>query len=78
MEIGQCDPDAGQAQCAAADNKKVAHFISCVGRSTYEVLRDLCSPQKPTEKSFDELYELLANHKPICLEIAETYKFHKV
>ena len=78
MEIGQCDPDAGQAERAAADNKKVAHFISCVGRSTYAVLRDLCSPQKPAEKTFDALCELLANHfKPKRLDIAETYKFHQ-
>ena len=78
MDIGQCDPDAANEVRTAADKKKTAHLISCVGRFTYGVLRDLCSPHKPSDKTFDELCVLLSNHfKPKKLEIAETYRFHQ-
>jgi len=78
MDIGQCNPDATAEVRAAADKKKTSHLISCVGRFTYGILRDLCSPNKPSDKTFDELCVLLANHfKPKKLEIAETYRFHQ-
>ena len=67
------DPDAGAEVHAAADKKKTSYLILCVGRFTYGILRDLCMPHKPSDKTFDELCVLLANHfKPKKLEIAET------
>ena len=78
MNIGQCEADADDAVRDAADKKKVAYLISCVGRHTYSILRDLCSPAKPSDKKFNELCQLLQNHfKPKKLEIAETYRFHQ-
>ena len=78
MEIGQCDADATAAVREAADKKKVVHLISCIGRETYGTLRDLCLPNRPMDKKFDELCQCLGNHfKPKKLEIAETYRFHQ-
>jgi len=78
MNIGQCDDDAAAPVRAAADKQKVVHFISCMGRNTYSTLRDLCSPAKPIDKTFDEIKNLLESHfKPKKLEIAETYRFHQ-
>lgn len=58
------------------DWKKVA--VSIVDESTYELLRDLCSPAKPNTKSFEDLVTLLRNHlQPKPTVIAERYKFHQ-
>ena len=59
MKIGQCDQDAEAAVRAAADKQKVVHLISCIGKHTYSTLRDLCSPAKPIDKTFDEIKNLL-------------------
>jgi hypothetical protein len=76
--IGQCSPDATPALLTAADKKKVAVFISVMGRNSYATLRDLCSPASPKEKSFSELCDMLRDHyKPKRLEVAETYRFHR-
>ena len=58
---------------AAADKKKVAVFISVMGKNTYAILRDLCSLDSPKDKSFSELCDKLKDHfKPKRLEVAET------
>ena len=78
MKIGQCDADATAEARTAADKEKVVHLISCIGRTTYSTLRDLCSPGKPLDKTFTEITNLLESHfKPKKLEIAETYRFHQ-
>jgi len=63
MNIGQCEADATAPVRAAADKQKVVHFISCMGRNTYSTLRDLCSPAKLIDKTFDEI-----NKKPFQTE----------
>ena len=50
--IGQCPADATQEVLVAADKKKVAVFISVIGKKSYATLRDLCSPDSPEDKSF--------------------------
>ncbi|CAB3989970.1 Transposon Tf2-9 poly, partial [Paramuricea clavata] len=76
--IGQCPADATQEVLAAADKKKVAVFISVIGKKSYATLRDLCSPDSPKDKSFSELCEMLRTHyKPKRLVVAETYRFHR-
>ena len=60
------------------DRKKVAILLSTVGSQTYELIKDLCSPDKPNSKEFEELVMCLQNHlqsKPTV--IAERYKFHQ-
>ena len=76
--IGQCPADATQEVLAAVDKKKVAVFISVIGKKSYATLRDLCSPDSPKDKSFSELCEMLRTHyKPKRLVVAETYRFHR-
>ena len=75
--IGQCSADASQEVIAAADKEKVAVFISVLGKNSYAILRDLCSPDSPKDKSFSQLCDKLKDHyKPKRLEVAETYRFH--
>ena len=58
-------------------DKKRAVFLSVVGATTYKVLRDLLSPDKPGEKTFEELVEKLGLHySPKPSEIVERFKFH--
>ena len=44
------------------DRQKVAFPHSTVGSETYDLLHDLCSPEKPNTKTFKGLVETLQNH----------------
>jgi len=60
------------------DDKKKATFLSLIGPKTYGLLRSLTTPDKPKDKTFEALTQLLKNHlSPPPLEIAETYRFHQ-
>ncbi len=60
------------------DRKQVAVLLSMVGVATYELLQDLCLPDKPSSKSFNDIVTLLTNHlQPKPTVIAESYKFHQ-
>ena len=39
--------------------KRRSVFISVVGPASYKLLRSLLTPEKPTEKTFDQLAETL-------------------
>ena len=39
--------------------KKRAILLSVVGASTYQLIKNLVAPQKPTEKGFDDLVTLV-------------------
>ena len=57
-----------------ADEKKRAVFLSVVGAATNKTLRNLLSPTKPNERSYDELIAVLTKHfKPAP---SEKFKFH--
>ena len=45
---------------AAAKKKTV--LLSVCGTATYQLIRNLVVPGKPTDKSFDELVKLVKNH----------------
>ena len=48
----------------------MAVFFSVVGGKTYSLLRDLCAPSKPVEKSVEELSAVLRKHfdpKPLLI-----------
>ena len=76
--IGLYPSDVSEAVKAAANKKKVAVMISVIGKKTYGTLRDLCSPENPKDKTFEQLCELLERHfKPKQLEVAESYRFHR-
>ncbi|XP_055725310.1 uncharacterized protein LOC129815465 [Salvelinus fontinalis] len=58
----------------AAKQKSI--LISVVGAQTYSLMRNLLSPDKPGEKSFIDLVELLKNHfNPKPSEIVQRFKF---
>ena len=44
-----------------ADKKRVI-LLSSVGPCMYKLLSDLLSPQTPSQKTFDELCEVLKDH----------------
>ena len=55
--------------------KAILH--STIGEKTYRVLEDLCTPQKPSDKSLEEITQLLLEHfKPKHLVVAESFKFY--
>ena len=58
--------------------KQVAFFLTVVGSSTYQVLRDLLAPDTPASRTLEELLEVLKGHyKPARLVIAERFNFHR-
>ena len=57
--------------------KKRAVFLSVIGPAAYKLLRNLVSPEKPGEKAYADLVEVLSKHfKPTPSEIVERCKFH--
>ncbi|KAL3988098.1 5-hydroxytryptamine receptor 3 [Sarotherodon galilaeus] len=56
--------------------KQRAILISVVGAATYSLMRNLLSPAKPKDKTFQELVLLMKNHfDPKPSEIVQSYKF---
>ena len=73
-DIGQCAAGATDAVRQAADKKKLAVLISVMGKTSCNILRDLCMP----EKKFNELCDLLISHyKAKSLKVAGTFKLHQ-
>ena len=63
---------------AVADGKKVAVFLSIIGRDTYSVLRGLLAPDKPADKELAILTDTLKKHfEPSKIVIAERFRFHR-
>ncbi|XP_069114491.1 uncharacterized protein [Argopecten irradians] len=57
---------------------KVASFLTVIGAKTYGLLKNLCAPDKPADKTFDDIIVILKNHLcPKPSEIAERFRFHK-
>ena len=55
------------------EDKKVAVFLSAIGRKTYSLLRNLLTPTLPKEKTFEQIVTVLKNHfEPKPLEIVES------
>ena len=65
--IGSYPTGASEAVIDAAAKKKVAVMISVIGKKSYSVLRDLCSPANPKDKTFEQLCELLQQHFKVNL-----------
>ena len=61
-----------------ANDKKVSALLTLLGGKTYSLLRNLTSPNKPSEKDYATLVKLLKDHlSPKPLIIAERFRFHK-
>ena len=60
------------------EDKGKAVFLTCVGVTTYNLLKNLVRPQKPQDLSLDELLKALQKHyQPRIVVIAERYRFYK-
>ena len=60
------------------EEKQVAVFLIVIGSHLYKLLRNLVSPSKPAEKTYEQLTAVIKQHlvpKPIV--IAERLRFHK-
>lgn len=61
-----------------ADDKKLAVLLTVIGGKTYSLLQTLTSPEKPADKTFSKIMEILKGHlSPEPLVIAERFRFHK-
>ena len=59
---------------SVSEEKRVAVFLTAIGGATYELLRNLLSPDAPKDKSLDKLKSTLCAHlKPKPLTIAERF-----
>ncbi|XP_041353245.1 uncharacterized protein LOC121371430 isoform X2 [Gigantopelta aegis] len=60
------------------NNKKVSTLLCLIGGNTYTILRNLLAPEKPTDKTYKQLIDVLATHfSPKPLVIAERFRFRK-
>ena len=67
----------GVAQDSETSHKRRAILISVIGAKAYDVLSDLCSPDSPSLKTYEQLTTVLKNHfASKRLIIAERYRFH--
>ena len=58
--------------------KQVPVLLSVIGAKTYSLLRSLTAPDKPQDKSYAELSEVLQAHfEPKPLFIAERFHFYR-
>ena len=60
------------------EDKKRSIFLTVCDEKAYSLLRNLCSPDKPNTKTYDELKTTLTEHlRPKPLTIAKRFKFHQ-
>lgn len=60
-----------------AADKQVPTLVTVMGAAGYELLVNLCTPDKPTTKTFKELADILGKHlQPRPSTLAERFKFH--
>ena len=57
--------------------KKRAVFLTVVGPSTYELIRNLVAPEKSVNVAYGELLaKVKAHHTPVPSLIVQRFKFH--
>ena len=57
--------------------RRRAILLTCVGATTYKVIRSLCSPDKPNEKTYADIKTLMEDHQhPVPNVIAERFRFN--
>lgn len=57
---------------------QVATLISVVGSEAYELMVNLCTPEKPSSKSFNDLVKVMQEHlQPKPSILAERFKFRQ-
>ena len=64
-----------EASDVKAEKRKAVLLSSC-GKEAYKLIRGLVAPQKPSEKTFEELCALFAKHyDPTPSEVVASYRF---
>lgn len=59
------------------ESRKRSFLLTSVGPETYHVVRGLCQPENPRDKTFGELCTLLSSHfSPRPSEIVERFRFN--
>ena len=58
------------------DARKISFLISTIGQEAYQLLRDLCDPVLPHNKTYEELCELMKKH--YAFEKDDLSKFEKL
>ena len=72
------DDDSNGAEVTSRDTKRRAVFISQLGAEAYSTLRNLVAPNKPTDKTYEELAKLMTDHYcPASSEAVIRYQFHE-
>ena len=60
-----------------AEGRQVAAFLSIIGGKNYTLLGNILSPEKPSDKSLEDLFAALKRHfKPKRVVIAERFCFY--
>ena len=64
-------PTANELSCTCMDANNITNeeqrravFLSTCGALTYQLIRSLVAPSKPTDKALDELYGIVKEHLP--------------
>ena len=77
-DVGRITDSSTDAETAAAGRKKKSVLISSLSAAVYSILKSLCLPKKPAEKSYDEIVKLLTDYyKPEVSSVAATYQFQQ-
>ena len=59
-----------------AKDRQVHVFLAVFGPQAYKLLNNLCDPENPNSKSYEELKQILqAHYEPAPIVIAERHKF---
>lgn len=66
------------ARDTTIDAKKAAILLTSIDEDAYELIKNLCAPQKLSEKKYGELTKLMADHlEPKPSELMERNNFYK-
>ena len=77
-DIGKVPPFAKLEEKQAAIKKQAAVLVTHLSPSVYSVLKSLCLPKSPIDKSFSELSDLLKNYcKQNVSTVSATYSFQQ-
>ena len=74
--IAEVEDGSNAAVVQARNSKRRAILLSVMGPKTYTLLRSLITPEKPTDKSYDEILSVLKHHyAPTPSVTVQRYKF---
>ena len=63
--------------CVTDEQRKKSLMLTAIGASAYKLLRSLTAPERPNDKSFGELVELMKKHyDPAPAESVHRFRFH--